>query len=251
MNSLALAVGECQERRLRLPPTLEARFPGKAFRDFLASQDSLASSELIPRDTQHPHHQDRSSGTLARAVLPRMASTAIPFGMTAALGPTLHLFSTLSREAAGRILSRIRPPPPTTSPNRCVCSPQNPNTTRPRQSGASRSQQRPGANLGQRGTPDSRGASKGTCPRPPSSRRPRLRSGAGPPSRRRGGTARGLPIGSASASRRGRGGARGCGAGKGPGKGGGGAPGAGPGRGPDFPARRPRLPGGDPCSLRS
>ena len=47
-------------------------------RDFLASQDSLASSELIPRDTQHPHHQDRFSGTLARAGPAQVVQPKLP-----------------------------------------------------------------------------------------------------------------------------------------------------------------------------
>ncbi|XP_045022119.1 hairy/enhancer-of-split related with YRPW motif-like protein isoform X2 [Bubalus bubalis] len=124
-----------------------------------------------------------------------------------------------------------------------VCRPQDPSTTRPRQSGASRSQQRPGASQGQTGTPwTPRGP-----PRAPAQGHP-ARGGRGGgaepdlPAVGGGGNRRGPSHGSASASRRGRGGARGCGAGKGPGKGRRRRPRGGAGAGPDFPARRPRRP---------
>lgn len=165
--------------------------------------------------------------------------------MTATTPPHITLvldpFGRKLLEDSGRGSGHRHPhQPPQTG---CVCRSPDPSTTRPRQSGASRSQQRPRANQGQTGTPwTPRGPPRAPAQGHPAScgrgggEEPDLPAVGG------GGDRPGPSHGSASASRRGRGGARGCGAGKGPGKGRRRRPRGGAGAGPDFPARRPRLP---------
>lgn len=218
----------------------------------LASQDSSASGELGTNSQGHPRSRQvfRHLGQSWSCAGGAATTSAIPFGD----GPLTHILLALDPfgRSCQRILAEGQPTAtPLISPNRCVCRPQNPRRQEPARgplkrlghSGAAPPQadSAPGANQGQTGTP---WLPQGP-PRAPAQGHPARGgrgSGAGPPSRRRGGDLPGPSHGSASASRRGRGGARGCGcdAGKGPGKGRWLRPRGGAGAGPDFPARRPR-----------
>lgn len=176
----------------------------------LPTQVSTASGnrELIPRDTRHPHHpvwfswpEQRCCGYSSRPLGGMIAASLMSESFLPLPTHTqFHMLRSPMGKAAGGLLSRIRPwPRPPTSPNPMCLPPPEPQEARAGRldpcrnwgiAGPGRRPHRPGRTGDRRGPLASPavegGASKGTCPRPPRARRPGRRSGAGPPSRRRG-----------------------------------------------------------------